>query len=396
MGDGPDSEELTALREAFDLFRRSSGELTASYDALQGEVARLNSELAAAYQRLESELKQREQLLNLLPGAVLVLDPEGRIEEGNRQAHALFGSAVVRGQAWNGMTNGPLRAAEEPGEYRLERPEGERRMVVTASGRPPPGGEILLFTDVTDARERERERQRRERLADMGRMAANLAHQLRTPLATAVLYLSQLDSKELAPDRRAEYLDRARERLRRLEQLVRDALRHVRRADETTQCIDAGRLRVALEHGHGPLYRQKNVELRFAWSDDLSLPGSLSGWEAALGNILANALHFTAAGACVRVSLQERAETIELCVADEGPGLAPGLEDRLFEPFFTTRADGTGLGLSVARDHVQGLDGQIAAGNRDGGGCAVEISVPRTGTRLAAESTAPKDGASQA
>jgi two-component system sensor histidine kinase FlrB len=387
MAAGPDARELSALHEAFDLFRRSSGELAASYEALQGEVARLDRELASAYQRLESELKQREQLLNLLPGAVLVLDSCGGIEEANHQARTLFGDLGEERADWNTVRSACMEETEEPGEYRLRHGADVRLLVFTASNRPPPGGQILLFTDVTDTRERERERGRRERLAEMGRMAANMAHQLRTPLATAVLYLSQFDVDDADPAQRTEYVARALERLRRLEQLVRDALRHVRSTDEIGQGVSAGRLRDVLERCHAPLYRQKNVGLRFDWPDSVYIPGTLESWEAVLDNLLANALHFSKGATEVIAQLQKGAQSLRIRILDEGSGLALGLEKRLFEPFFTTRADGTGLGLSVARDYVEELGGRIGASNREEGGCVVEILVPLIGTKFATDNT---------
>lgn len=382
MSSRPEPEEFAALRQAFDLFRRSSGDLAASYDALQDEVRRLNRALAEAYQRLAAELKQREQLLNLLPGAVLVLNTDGCVEGANDRAGALFG-AIAYGEPWGTALTMRPTAAEEQDEFLLETPAGIRRLALTRSERPVPGGEILLFTDITAARERELKRRRRERLAEMGRMAANLAHQLRTPLATALLYLSQLDAEDLAPEQRIRYQARALERLQRLEQLVRDTLRHVRDGDDRGRSVCAGDLVIALQRAQLPLFRQKNVTLEVVAPPVLRLPGTLEGWEAVLGNLLANALYFTPGGRKVILQVANIPEGVEMTVEDEGTGLKAEAESRLFEPFFTTRTDGTGLGLSIVRDYVESLGGRISAANSPQGGCRIHIGFDLIGTKLA-------------
>ncbi len=382
MSSRPGPEEFAALRRAFDLFRRSSGDLAASYDALQDEARRLNRELAEAYQRLEAELKQREQLLNLLPGAVLVLDTNGCVEGANDRAEALFG-AIAYGKPWGEALATRPAVAEEQDEFLLETLAGIRHLALTRSKRPAPGGEILLFTDITAARERELERRRRERLTEMGRMAANLAHQLRTPLATALLYLSQLDAEDLSPEQRIQYQSRAVERLRRLEQLVRDTLRHVRDGDDRGRSVCTGDLVAALRRAQLPLFRQKNVALEITVPPSLRLPGTLEGWEAVLGNLLANALYFTPGGRKVILRVVAVSKGVEMTVEDEGTGLEVEAESRLFEPFFTTRTDGTGLGLSIVRDYVESLGGRISAANSSRGGCRIQIGVGLTGTELA-------------
>lgn len=381
MDNTANAQGENGLREAFDLFKRQSGELVASYEALQGEVARLNRDLARAYQCLEAQLAEREQLLNLLPGAVLVVDTNGRIREGNGQARALFGLDDHENPDWVRLQKDLLVEAGEPGEYVFAASPGDRRLLLTSSECPPPGGTILLFTDVTDNRRHEQDRQRRERLAEMGRMVANLAHQLRTPLATAILYLSQLE--QTRPVEGGRQLSRALGRLHRVEELIRDTLRYARIGGQQGSRVDASRVRQAAETDQLPQYRQKNVALGFEWSENLTLPGSLEGWEAVLGNLLANALHFSPAGCAVLVELRERGCELFLRVVDQGPGFDPALGAELFDPFFTTRPDGTGLGLSIVRDYIEELGGTARAENSATGGCVVELRLPAIGTKFA-------------
>lgn len=89
-----------------------------------------------------------------------------------------------------------------------------------------------------------------------------------------------------------------------------------------------------------------------------------------------NAIDVSAAGQVVEVSSQHAGGTLEFSVADHGPGIAGGIADHIFEPFFTSKANGTGLGLAMARSRVRAHGGEIAFGPREGGGTVFRIRLP--------------------
>ena len=95
-----------------------------------------------------------------------------------------------------------------------------------------------------------------------------------------------------------------------------------------------------------------------------------------LVGLLSNAAQASAPGGAVTVRAAAVGDGVELSVSDEGPGIAPELRDRVFEPFFTTRADGTGLGLAVARQIVEAHGGHIDVGERAGGGARFTLRLP--------------------
>lgn len=148
----PDSAQLL---EAFSLFNETSRELTEAYGTLQAEVARLGAELASANARLRAELRAREALnqrlsllLELLPGAVLVVDDAGAILQMNPEASRLLGSDKV-GSVWHGLED--LRLGESGEEWLLQQPgKPIRRLAVAINALPDEGGQIVLLQDVTD------------------------------------------------------------------------------------------------------------------------------------------------------------------------------------------------------------------------------------------------------
>jgi two-component system sensor histidine kinase HydH len=98
--------------------------------------------------------------------------------------------------------------------------------------------------------------------------------------------------------------------------------------------------------------------------------------ESVLVNLLRNALAATPEGAEVELYVGARGEQLVYEVRDRGEGIAPGDEERIFEPFFTRRAKGTGLGLAVARRVVEGHGGTIVVERRDGGGTCFRVELP--------------------
>ena len=376
----PDPQDAARLLEAFELFNNASRELSDAYGTLQAEVHRLNSELGAANQRLREELQAKEtlgqrlaMLLEMLPGAVLLLDPHGQILQMNPAAERLLETREL-GWIWPEL---PGLAIQEGGaECLLAIGSERRRLAIAVTPLPGEGGKILLLQDVTAARAREAASQRRERLAALGETMAGLAHQLRTPLATALLAVGQL-----RPERDAEHFarqqQRALDRLRHLQGVIDAMLQFLRGSlpaeDSSVRMVDLG---AGLERVFAPLYRQKNVDLDLRLGeDDWILTGSVDVWVSVIGNLLQNALHFAPTSTTVHALGMRSGNFWMLRVMDSGPGVAEAERERIFQPFMSGRREGTGLGLSIARNFVTGMGGDIHVEDNRPGACFV-LRVP--------------------
>ena len=213
------------LQRAFAVFNQVSHELTQAYMALQARVESLTSELAVANGELRRQYQEKEALserlsllLNALPAGVVVLDSAARVGEANPAARQMFGDAVLGGE-WS-RVQAELIATVAPDEWLL----GARRVSIAESPLDSAGGRLLLVHDITAAHALKANAERNQRLAAMGEMAASLAHQLRTPLATALLYSANLAQPDLSETARTRFAGKAAEQLRRLERLIQDVL----------------------------------------------------------------------------------------------------------------------------------------------------------------------------
>jgi two-component system sensor histidine kinase FlrB len=354
------SSTATALQgqwaETYRLLDQRVAALTAELHELRSERLVQLAEKAALAQRLRN-------VLDALPGAVVVLDGSGRIGSHNQAAAQLFG-APLTGIAWREVITRCFVPQAAPAAD-LVLHDGR---IVTLSTCPlgAEPGQILLFQDVTENRQMQAHLQRQQRLLDMGRMAASLAHQIRTPLAAALLYASQLKHPALTDDKRRRFAERTVASLQQLESLIANMLHFARGGVSGEEVLAAEELLHALRSAMEMQTAGRAVSWRCE-ADGLQVRGNrallLSAWQ----NLVNNALQ--AAGAAGHIEIFCRAASgdgVEFGVHDDGPGVAPEMQAHLFEAFSTTRPRGTGLGLAIVRTVAQAHHGEAWCRSRPG------------------------------
>jgi two-component system sensor histidine kinase FlrB len=367
------------LQRAFAVFNQVSAELTQAYEALQTRVASLTEELAVAngelrrqYQEKEALSERLSSLLDALPAGVVLLDASATVAAVNPVAMGLFGASVM-GQHWGDVARQHLEPTMTVGEWL----SGDSRLSVAESALPSAGGKILLIHDVTAAHRMKTELERNQRLAAMGEMAASLAHQLRTPLAAALLYTSNLGQSGVSDEARSRFSDKATGQLRRLERLIQDVLLFARGESIGRDVIPAGDLLLEAAQTVEPLMREHQLE--FVTVDECKQAIIVGGRKALFGalvNLLENAMQATPVGGKICLSGIRRGDVLTLSVRDSGPGVSKETQARIFEPFFTTKGQGTGLGLAIALGVARAHGGAIELFSEPGCGAEFVMSLP--------------------
>jgi two-component system sensor histidine kinase FlrB len=381
-----DSEKADAerLREAFDAFSRAAGRLESSYGDLRDQVELLSRQLALANGKLERELAEKETLverqsalLAALPAGVVVIGSGGTVREANAAAHRLLGDPLI-GVQW---CEAAARLRPADCEYEWYAPGANaNRIALEEQAMGAQCERIVLLHDVTEAHAARVRLARNERLAAMGEMAARVAHQLRTPLATAMLYASQLERPAMSDTERASVAQRVLARLRGLERVTREMLRYVRGERAPTADIDVGVLLGEAAQVVEPLMARRGIA--FTWVDHTGsavLHGDRRGLAAALLSLLENAAQATAQGGKVRLEGMANSARVRICVSDTGAGIAPEAFARVFEPFYSTRSDGTGLGLAIVKSVVELHGGTIDIASSPDTGTCFTITLQRIG-----------------
>ncbi|WP_410498892.1 sensor histidine kinase [Chitinibacter sp. S2-10] len=372
------------LEEAFALFTEASYQLSNAYAGLQQDVASLTDQLAVANGNLKKEYEEKAVLsrrltllLDRLPAGVLEVAVSGEVIRCNERAQQFLGRSIL-GANWGKFFESYFSETVEVGIWRVQFESQHFYLTVEQVKIEEESVSVVLLHDVSASVEMRESLQRNSRLVAMGEMAAGLAHQLRTPLAAAILYVGHLQREQLQEADRLKFSAKANERLQRLEALVQNMLLFVKGLPQEVAVVniadvvqDAFFEVKSVFEPHGLILALKN---HTSSSYVLANFKELSG---AIGNLLENACQASEVGQEILCQIDEYPETVEIIVQDHGRGISEATLNRLFEPFFTTKKGGTGLGLAIVRNLVSSYGGEISVTSTPNLGAAFKICLPR-------------------
>jgi signal transduction histidine kinase len=273
-----------------------------------------------------------------------------------------------------------LGRAAPRAELMLRGPGGETHTIGYATLPVVPGGAAILFRDLTPIEQQSEQERLTARLAALGQMAAGLAHEIRNPLASIEL-LAGLVARE--PDASAAQKDLASEisrEVQAIEATVEACLAWVKPGPAQRAPLDVAAL-------VDEALRRALARVPFAGEVVRALDARASGagdaalLRAAFENVIVNALQAMAGHARASHRLMLRIEPLAgggfaLSVDDTGPGVSPELRERIFFPFFTTRAQGSGIGLAWVQKAVAAHGGSVSVSDSNGGGARFVLHVP--------------------
>jgi two-component system sensor histidine kinase FlrB len=357
------------LEEAFAIFYAESQKLEAQQSALQEKINQLSDELQKSNQRLGI-------LVNAIPAGVILL--ENNIVLLHNPAVLHFLPTLCAGQSF--AIPSDWQPSIAPGEYLIGDTDspGSRAQKTVQVIRIDEGiRSFIQIQDITANISLHQETQRENRLTAMGKMAAGIAHQFRTPLATALLYSSHLCDDDLAPEMSKEFAQRLRKQLLDLEKLSQEMLRFISNRPSKNILSSAQQIIDEAQASIQALFESKEVELNVQCSIPSSAkllvePKSIPN---ALVAVLENALSVSKSKDSVQLQASVDTKKLIISIKDQGPGIASTIIDSLFEPFSTTSANGTGLGLSIAKNTIEAHRGSIAVEN-SAHGATFKIILP--------------------
>ncbi|MBT3346861.1 MAG: PAS domain-containing sensor histidine kinase [Thiotrichales bacterium] len=371
--------KIIELERAFIEFAKMSEDLEGSYYSLQDQVSNLTEELGAAR-------NERSRLLAVLPGGVVVLDDKGVVQTVNPAAQNFFSEnpdeelESLEGRNWSDILKQYQDIEERVSESLANDLVLKSGKILELSSSETDAGMILLFSDVTETRKLQHHTNQNRRLASMGEMAASLAHQVRTPLAAALLYIAHLEKEELTEDKRLQVAEKLRSRLHHLNGLVNDMLHYARGGSPDDEEIELSGFMENLEQIVEEEIK-RSPETHFS-IEVLADPQTVFGGNrdallTSLQNLVSNAID--AADGKVNILVRVVTPTeggIEFQVKDDGPGISVDMQEHIFEPFYTSRARGTGLGLAVVQAVADAHGGDVWVESSLGDGANFGVRLP--------------------
>ncbi|HEY8967339.1 MAG TPA: ATP-binding protein [Candidatus Methylacidiphilales bacterium] len=368
-------------------------------DKLLHRIDRVGSdELQNYLQQLAREKGFLETVFNTLQEGIVVVDPEGRVLYANHAVEDLIGlpgeealrqplSRYLRGLPWETLLGGKNIVNRDlevayPERRQLNLScvplENETRALPGKGG----GGFVLIFRDITVAREETRETIESEKLGALTLLAAGVAHELGNPLNSLNIHL-QLLERDL---RRAHVFDNAatkeswkvlQSEIARLDTIIANFLRAVRPTSPQLKREDVNALVVESVAFLKPEIDDRDMLVETDL--DPSAPPLLLDRDQikqAFYNLIKNAVQAMKTGGILRIASERNDTHLVLSFVDNGSGIPSDRITRIFEPYYTTKASGTGLGLLIVRRIVRDHGGEMQIESHEGRGTTVRILLP--------------------
>lgn len=347
---------------------------------MSDEVEQLKSyirELEAEFKGMAGEhraLLRLRRLINQMPSGVLVIGNRGVVIEFNPAAEELLGTHL-KDRPWVEVISECFAPRPDDG-HELSLKNGKRVSLSTRALEGEPG-QLVFISDQTQTRDLQSRLSHYQRLSEMGRMVASMAHQIRTPLSAALLYASHLMAPKVTDEQRIRFAGKVKSRLTHLEQQVRDMLVFARGEIRLDDRVTTDELMIRTEE-------LLDLPLSHADADcdcineapGVELQCNLESLLGVLLNLVNNALQACGKGAELKLYISRLENIVRIDLIDQGPGMSAENLAKAQEPFFTTKTHGTGLGLAVAQVVARGHQGEFHIQSTPGQGTTATLLLP--------------------
>ncbi len=330
---------------------------------------------------LREQINQLNQVIDVMPTGMIILDGDGVVIKINDVAKQLLDEPIL-GQPWFDVIKRSFKPrADDWHEVSLK--DGRRvKLEITALGSQP--GQLIMITDLTETRLLQDKLGQLQRLSSLGRMVSTLAHQIRTPLSAAMLYSANLQNKKLSDDSRDNFQDKLMSRLHDLEQQVNDMLLFAKSGKQ--QVVEPLSVNDVLEssvQSIDAIIKKEGAQISFnLCDDDCQILGNKSALTGAIQNLILNSIQVIKTGAKIELASYCKDGYALISVSDNGKGISKELADKIFEPFYTSRSQGTGLGLAVVKSVANAHQGDVKLVSKAGEGAHFCIHIPLLKTTL--------------
>jgi len=334
-----------------------------------------------------------ESVFDRLSSGVLAIGSDGKIIAVNKAfteitglTDAAVGAAIAD---LSGMLPFAIPSSIPPGErlvsfeQKVRTASGQDRSILLGFSALPSdagGGTVVLIHDITVQKRLEEENRRRERLSEMGDMAAGVAHEIRNPLNAISIAAQRLEMEFTPPGEKDEY-DRLTKNILseagRLNQILTRFLDLAKVRASEEKPVDLGdAIQKAIDSimAEGIMH---HIMINYRSTTSAIVRGSVEKYQQVFINLIKNSMQAMPSGGMVEIIVTPQPDKrVEVTLKDSGPGFSAEALAKIFQPYFTTKADGSGLGLALAYKTITDYGGEISAANDPSGGAMVRMLLP--------------------
>jgi signal transduction histidine kinase len=373
LTDSKAEHNVDLLNKAIETFNSASATLVQYYSTLEDKVRLLTEEVDHKKQLLNG-------ILDSIDVGVVFFDRDGIIRTMNKAAECLLN----------------INASDAIGGISIHA-EIHEEVIVPANGKPFYAlvsrsdvtdnggnviGNVLIFKDITRLKQLESENERNRRLTAMGELVMKIAHEIRNPLGSIELFASLL-SNDLKGTEHGDYANRISNSVRSLVNTLDNMLRFTKEVKPKPGYCCLNDMISETCDEFKELFANSDIQLDFSGKGQYWLNMDKGLMRQALINILLNSVHAMPDGGKIEIRIQntedkgQRTEEVEIIIRDTGIGMDEDTRMRMFEPFFSTKDRGTGLGMSITAGIIKAHKGTIDVRSEIGGGTEFVIKLPK-------------------
>jgi two-component system sensor histidine kinase FlrB len=238
------------------------------------------------------------------------------------------------------------------------------------------GERVLVVQDITQLRQLEEQMRQTERVAAMGEMAMEVAHEIRNPLGALELFASLLSEEDLTDDDRLRYLANIQLGIRSLNTVLTNMLFFRKRPEPSFEPAKISELLQEVTNLMDPLIQQRSISMKTSFSDNLYAIIDREMTRQIFTNLITNSLNALPMDGELEIRTFEKGGRVFALIRDNGIGISDSLKDKIFSSGFTTSQDGNGLGLAVVKRFLDALGGTIEFESEEGNGTCFTLGFP--------------------
>ena len=359
--------ETQLLQNAFQEFSRASDSIINYYSVLENQIRELKKEVDEKNRELKRAGEYLYNLLNSLPVGVVVTNTTD-VLFANKTARKLGSTEFLSRLNSGGRKSGELKNGT--GYYRWKREDLESGFE---------SKEVIVFEDVTEMEKMKERVERDDRLMAMGEMAARIAHEIKNPLGSMELFLSMLlDGKLKAKEK--EFVNYILFGVKTVDRIINNILTYTK---PKTLALSEGALNQVVRDTVD--FMNVSAETR---GITLKLNTYFDGpsyfdpdlMKLVLMNFISNAIEaICRPDGSIVIDITEEAEHAVITITDTGAGMSEEVQKSIFNPFFTTKDKGVGLGLFIIYNIVKAHGGYIEVESAEGSGTSFSLYIPKDG-----------------